>query len=852
MWIVLRPSKSYAVIVDRHLRGGPDTAEGGWPSQGCQRRPARRRAKERAPDRDPRPDADRSGSRDACLPTSARVASATPRFNGGSVIEGGRTERIWPMTTLTVKAGPVRSGPSARLAAFLGLYTATIFLSALLLFGIQPMFTKMVLPVLGGSPSVWSVAMVVFQALLLLGYAYAHALVRYCPLRIAAAVHVLVMVGAFAALPIQLAAGWGKPPADGEAVWLLGLFLASVGLPFFALSANGPLLQAWFARSGHPQAEDPYFLYGASNIGSFLALIAYPLAVEPFVSLQDQSRAWTFGFAGLAAVIALCATTATRMAAGTDRSARIPLLATTPANAGALWRERLAWVALAFVPSGLLVAVTAHISTDVAAAPLLWVVPLALFLLTFVLAFRDRMAPSQLVLSGLQVIGTALALFPMISATSLFVGLALHLGLFFVNAMICHGALYQGRPAAGRLTEFYLCLSFGGMLGGIFCALVAPRLFSTVLEYPILLVVALACRPDLAALSRTSLRDGWRRIVLAATLLAAGSAVTVSMLPASALVFGLLALIALMIAQWRKPLVVALAGLTLAVSTAHLQRSASETTAFRSFFGIHKLSMSSDGRFRMLNHGTTLHGAMRVTSDDGTPFLGRPEPVTYYGMDGAMGTAIAASRASHGGTLGAVTVVGLGAGSLACHAVPGEAWTFLEIDPEVVRIASDPTLFRFLGSCAPQARIVVGDARLTLAEQTGANALIVVDAFSSDAIPSHLLTREALGLYVSKLERDGVIVIHISNHHLELRHILARAAADSGLVTYVRDDSRRTFSQSTFIAPSVVVAMARTDGDLEALHRRGDWTKVIPDNRRTPWSDDFSNIVEAMVDKVRR
>ncbi|MDB5648315.1 fused MFS/spermidine synthase [Methylobacterium sp.] len=754
------------------------------------------------------------------------------------------------MTTLTVEAEPARSGRSSRLSALLSLYTATIFLSALLLFGIQPMFTKMVLPVLGGSPSVWSVAMVVFQTLLLLGYAYAHALVRYLPLRIAAALHLLVMVGALAALPIQLAAGWGKPPADGEAVWLLGLFITSVGLPFFALSANGPLLQAWFARSDHPQAGDPYFLYGASNIGSFLALIAYPLVVEPFLPLQEQSRAWTFGFAGLAALIALCATIASRRAARRDRAVPAYRAATVTSSTAALWRERFGWVARAFVPSGLLVSVTAHISTDVAAAPLLWVVPLALFLLTFVLAFRERMVPSQPVLSGLQILGTTAALFPTIAAAPLFVGLALHLGLFFVNAMICHGALYQRRPGAGRLTEFYLCLSFGGMLGGIFCALLAPRLFSTVLEYPILLVAALACRPDLAALSR--LRDGWRRIVLLATILAAGFVVTFSILPASAIVFSLLALLALMIAQWRKPLVVTLAGLTLAVSTVHLQRSVSETTAFRSFFGIHKLALSKDGRFRLLSHGTTLHGAMRVTFDDGTPFTGRPEPVTYYGMDGAMGAAIAASRARHGGTLGGVTVVGLGAGSLACHAGPGEAWTFLEIDPEVVRIASDPHLFRFLGACAPGARIVVGDARLTLAEQTGANALIVVDAFSSDAIPSHLLTREALGLYVSKLESDGLLVVHISNRHLELRHILARAAADSGLVTYVRDDSGRTFSESNLIAPSTVVAMARKDGDLDALRQRGGWEKVIPDHRRTPWSDDFSNIIEAMVDKVRR
>ncbi|GJE16143.1 spermidine synthase [Methylobacterium marchantiae] len=751
------------------------------------------------------------------------------------------------MTIVADGARHANVGRSSGTAAFLALFVATIFLSALLLFGVQPMFTKMVLPVLGGSPSVWSVAMVFFQALLLAGYAYAHALARYLPLRIAAPLHLAVMGCALAALPIQLAAGWGKPPADGEAVWLLGLFLASVGLPFFALSANGPLLQAWFSRSNHPHARDPYFLYGASNIGSFAALIAYPLAIEPLLTLHDQSRAWMLGFAFLAGMIAICAAAAARNAAPATRTIAGATVALPSARQA--WRQRLGWIALSFVPSGLLVSVTAHISTDVAAAPLLWVAPLALFLLTFVLAFRERMVPSQTVLACLQVVGSALALLPISAALPLAIGLALHLGLFFVNVMICHGMLYRRRPDAERLTEFYLCLSLGGVLGGIFCGLVAPHIFSTVLEYPILLMAALLCRPDVFAPDSASRRS----LAVLAGLIVLGLLLGLTILPGSWLIALALCMMGAMIAFWRKPRNVALLALGLALLTAFVSGSLTSGGSIRSFFGVHKLGISADGRFRTLSHGTTLHGAMRIANDDGTPFTGRPEPVTYYTKEGGMGVAIEAVRSRRGGHLDSVAVVGLGAGSLACHAKATEDWTFLEIDPEVVRIARNPELFRFLGACAPDARIVLGDARLTLTDEPGGKSLIVVDAFSSDSIPSHLMTREALALYAAKLAPDGALVVHISNRHLELRHILARAAAEQGLVTFVRDGRRLdAVDEQRFHQPSIVVAMARNEKDLGALAAGSDWTRIAPDMSRRPWSDDFSNIVEAMIDRARR
>lgn len=743
---------------------------------------------------------------------------------------------------------PARVG--LRRTTLLTLYVATIFLSALLLFGVQPMFTKMVLPVLGGSPSVWSVAMVVFQALLLAGYAYAHALVRHVPARVAAPLHLTVMAGALLVMPIALASGWGEPPPKGEALWLIGLFIASVGLPFFALSANGPLLQAWFARSDHPQAADPYFLYGASNIGSFAALIAYPVVIEPALALKDQSRGWMLGFAVLAVLIAVCA--ALTLGARSERPSASPASAVRPSAGPATWRQRLGWIVLSLVPSGLLISVTAHISTDIAAVPLLWVLPLALFLLTFVLAFRRNTVVSPLVLGILQVGGTALVLMPKSGTFPIWMTLTVHLGLFVVNALICHRALYANRPGTERLTEFYLCLSAGGVLGGIFCGLAAPHLFSTVLEYPILIVAALLCRPGLLIGGRAQWRAGLRAAAAVAIAVPPAYYAANAALPPQWLVVSLVGPLAvLMLLLWRRPAWTIPLAVALAVVTAGLQGSLGAKATSRSFFGVHRITTSDDGRFRILRHGTTMHGAIRIANDDGTPVEGRPEPITYYAMDGAMGRAIAAIREAQGGALPAAWVVGLGSGSLACHARTGERWTFFEIDAEIVRIASDPALFRFLDRCGPGVSIVLGDARQTLARQAGSAGLIVLDAFSSDAIPVHLLTREAVGLYLSKLTPEGALVVHVSNRHLELRHILARVAAEHGLLTYLGNDRTDAAMEARFLAGSNVVVMTRDPRHLGPLAASARWERIEPDMGRRPWTDDFGNIIEAMIDHGR-
>ena len=735
-------------------------------------------------------------------------------------------------TTLSSTAGAATRAPMIA-------FVAAVTLSAFLLFGVQPMFAKMVLPSLGGAPAVWSVAMVVFQSLLLCGYAYAHLLTSRLPIRVAAAVHIVVLLTAFATLPIAVSSGLGRPPESGEAFWLVGVFFASIGLPFFALSANGPLLQAWFAASGRQGAENPYFLYAASNLGSFGALLAYPFLIEPFVSLKQQSGLWSLGFAALVVLIA----TSGWLARDGVRKAE-------KATAEAGPDRRLAWIGLAFVPSGLLVAVTAHISTDVAAMPMLWIAPLALFLLSFVVAFRETPLVSPARLAQAQVWLTAMVLVGFVAAMPIWFTLPLHLTLFFVTAVAAHGALFRLRPAAGDLTRFYLYMSLGGVLGGSFCSLAAPLLFPTVLEYPILVAAALACLPAISSKGiRSALPMGDLALAtgLGLTALALWSFVPETRFANFLIMLALAGLLAL---AWRRRASALCFGATLSALAMLMAIPTGGLETVRSFFGVHKIVESSDGRFLTLMHGTTVHGAARIRNDDGTPFTDRAQPTAYYHPQGAMGRAVTSIRAARGGALPVVSIVGLGAGSLSCHAAQGEDWRFYEIDAEVVRIARPGGPFPFLRDCAPNASITLGDARLTLADAAPAS-LLVIDAFSSDAIPLHLLTREAMALYLSKLDARGSVILHISNRHLELSQILARVGAEFGLTAYLRRESPEESDARQMNFRSTVLVLTRSPADVGAIAGNSGWTTVVPDMSRRPWSDDFSNVIEAIADKQR-
>jgi hypothetical protein len=735
--------------------------------------------------------------------------------------------------------------PAATGALMLATFTAALFVSALLLFAVEPMFTKLVLPRLGGSPAVWSVAMVFFQAMLLAGYGYAHALTRNFNLRNGAIVHLVLLAATTLVLPIGVAEGWGRPPSNGQALWLIGLFAVSVGLPFFAVAATGPLLQAWFSRSGHRHAADPYFLYGASNLGSFAALILYPVLFEPAFTLSTQGFLWSLGFVGL---IALIGASALLVLGRSDGKPGRAILA--PAAAPG-WRDRLAWTGLAFVPSALLVAVTAHISTDIAAAPFLWVIPLAIYLLTFVIAFQRRpIIPHGLALRALPIAIAPVAVLIAGGGTGGLVLIIAHLGFFFVAALACHGEMVRLRPPAGRLTEFYLWMATGGVLGGIFSGLVAPQVFSTVLEYPVLVVASLAALPGLRAMALGALS---RHLGIVAALVAVALVLALAGWRPDFNTYVLSLCIAglIVIVLRDRPAIQLGSVIGLIVLGGAYQPQLDDTKNFRSFFGVNKVAETTDGRFRLLIHGTTLHGAERIRNDDGTPYEGRPELTTYYAPGSPLDQVVSAARSARGG-LAHVATVGLGTGSMACFAEPPEDWRFYEIDSEVVRIARDPTLFRFLSACTPDAPIIVGDARLTLSDEPdGLFDLIVVDAFSSDAVPVHLLTREAIAGYFAKLAPGGVLAFHISNQYMDLAPVVAASAAANGLVGMIGRSASMARDPVTFRTGSIVAVMVRQWSDLAGLAATPGWTPMAPDPTVRVWTDDYSNILSAMVRRLR-
>jgi hypothetical protein len=726
--------------------------------------------------------------------------------------------------------------------AVLPAFAATLFFSAGLMFVVEPMVAKMVLPRLGGSPSVWSTCLVFFQATLLLGYAYAHALTRLLPRPAQFLVHVAVLLP-LAALTLPLNLGTGAPlPGGSPAWWLLGRLTLVVGPPMFAISATAPLLQSWFADLDHKAAGDPYFLYAGSNAGSLLALLAYPLVAEPSLTLDQQASLWSIGFGALALGIALCA------GATVCRGRRSIAIVPPEAVAAGSLRERLGWVALAFVPSSLLLGVTSHISTDIAAAPLLWVVPLSLYLLTFILAFARRPPLRHAMMARV----LPLVLIPMVMFAApgsprtlpLPLLLALHLGCFFVVGMVCHGELARRRPPAARLTEFYFFLSVGGVLGGAFNALLAPLIFPGVWEYPLALVAACLVKPATPDDSRRGLT--WDivlplalliLVLLARRILAASSegasitpleAVFAYMVPA-------LALLNFSARRWRFALGVA-ACLLAAAAT-----DPGDTIATaRSFFGVYRVRLIDDGQTRLvvLMNGTTLHGTKSLSPGE------ENLPLAYYSHEGPFGRFFAALAP---GSVRHVGVVGLGTGELGCYAKPDQDWTFYEIDPLVARIARDPRYFQFLANCGNHPRVVLGDARLTLADTPdGTYDVLVLDAFSSDSIPMHLLTREALALYLRKLAPGGRMLFHISSRTIDLLPIVGALAADAGLAARMQLGPRPPIASKWRRLPALAVALARRSGELAGLDAAEGWAEIPPADARSLWTDQRSDLLRAI------
>ncbi|QZH76153.1 MAG: fused MFS/spermidine synthase [Erythrobacter sp.] len=717
------------------------------------------------------------------------------------------------------------------------LFTVTIFAGSFLLFLVQPMVARMALPRLGGAPNVWNSAMLVYQALLLGGYAYAHFIGRFALAR-QGTIHVAVLVLGLLTLPLALA-DISAPAAGWEALWVPWLFLLTVGPAFFAISAQAPLVQRWFAA--HPQADNPYPLYAASNLGSFAGLLAYPLFAEPLFAIGQQSLYWASGYALL--IVLVIAVVLARRGVEAQTEPRLDVMEQTHRSS---WKTVLLWLALSAVPSGLMLSTTTFLTADIMAMPLLWVIPLGLYLLSFAIAFAERrklavlftfLAPLVLLVDG------SISMFAAGRADLL--AAAASVMLLFVVAIALHARLYEMRPPATELTRFYLVMSAGGALGGLFTALIAPLVFDWTWEHPLLILGAAALLP-LAAWKRTiGVRFSdprlMRPVLMAIAVLVfvfalrlyQSSLAKADLSPAQWGGLAGLLVLAMLLTARRWSFVLGSTLLLLALGgLGNLQTSFSGQRE-RSYFGIYSIREEPDGD-RLLMHGTTVHGAQRIGQTESR------EPTAYYGRTSGVGRALTQAPEMFGAAA-RIGVVGLGVGTLACYREEGQDWTFFEIDPEVLHL-SQRGQFTYLSQCAPDSPVVIGDARLELEAMPRAGFdVLVIDAFSSDAIPLHLLTNEAMGIYLDALARDGLLVMHISNNYIHLQPVVAQLAQTRGLNARLLVDAARDHEE---LFPSTWVVLSRDPGQLAQLQAASDvaWEELDPP-RGPVWTDDYASIL---------
>jgi SAM-dependent methyltransferase len=735
-------------------------------------------------------------------------------------------------------------------------FSLSIFVNAGLLFSIQPLFTKMVLPLLGGTSAVWNTCLLFFQAVLLGGYLYAHVTSKYLGARTQAILHLTLLAAALLLLPIHIPASWSQPPDSTLPVlWLLGLLSVSLGLPFFLLSAGAPMLQRWFAGSNHPSAQNPYFLYAASNLGSFVSLLAYPFFIEPRLRISEQSTHWHRLYIGLLVLMGVTAVLAylarrnlagqrgdAGSAAGTETLGATTEAASSDPTIVPDGRTRARWILLSFVPSSMLIGVTTYLSTDIASAPFLWVIPLSLYLLTFVLVFARRpIFPRWLVLHAQLLLGLPLIVALCLRSESGILGPAtLHLLAFFATAMMCHGELANLRPRSEYLTEYYLWMSLGGVLGGVFNVLLAPLLFNSLVEYPLALLLAFMLRPVMAGGKKSRDRIG---DVLSPLLVGVGIWLVFqsprppqSWFAEGAELF-LVGMMFVVFFFWKRPLRLALGtGAMYAAVQLSGINSADILMQDRSFFGMYRVRRVADNH--VLFHGTTAHGAQSLDRSR------RTEPLTYYHRGGPVSDVF---HHLNGRPIGRVGIVGLGTGSLACYGSAEDSWTFYEIDPMVVDIARTPRWFTYLQDCAPKTDVVIGDARLKLMDAKDDEFdLLLVDAFSSDAVPVHLITREALALYLRKLRPDGLMIFHISNRFLDLAPVLTALANDANMAALVGERNVTQQQLDSLYDASRWIVMARDSSLLSRFHGVDGRKSLAGSPASRLWTDDYSDVLAAI------
>ncbi len=723
------------------------------------------------------------------------------------------------------------------------LFAGTLFVSASLMFVLQPLFGKILLPLLGGSPAVWNTCMVFYQTILFLGYLYAHTLSTQFTQHRQIQIHTVVILISFLALPLALPENTAPPTESNPTIWLLWTLLLAIGLPFFVVSTTSPLIQKWFANIGHQTSDDPYFLYAASNTGSLIALLSYPFLLEPSIGLAHQKTYWSIGYVILCLLIAGCAAilwkSKTRQSTAQNQTSEENTLSVF---------KKLHWLALAFVPSSLLLGLTNFISTDIASVPLLWIIPLTVYLLSFVIVFskwNDNIHPTIVKLQPVILLPFIAYAFINPADLPYWAYLILHLIAFFFAVMVCHGELAKSRPSTQHLTTFYLIMSFGGMLGGMFNTFVAPFIFNGIYEYPIMIIAALLLRPW----PSNSVKNGLiLQIAIPALLVIIGLVLYANIEDLlqyfDILVISLIALTLITFFLRAKPVAFALTTGTIIFLALGLHGLSSHTLyQERSFFGVLAVRESvltseqnQPETYHELFHGTTKHGAQRL------PEVLATIPLTYYSRPGPMGQLFKEyDNNNQNWTIG---IVGLGAGALSCYAKPSQHWTLYEIDPLVVDIASNPEYFSYLKRCSYDSKMSIGDARLSLEKEPDSKFdLLVMDAFSSDSVPTHLLTQEAIELYFKKLKPQGILAFHITNRHLLLKKVLSIHAEKMHFSALIEEFKPQ--QELPLIVATDWVVMAKDSQTLTplSLSRLGNWQKMPLYFDMQPWTDDFTNIV---------
>lgn len=729
-------------------------------------------------------------------------------------------------------------------------FSATLFLSAFLIFAIQPMVSKMLLPMLGGSASVWNTAMVFFQAMLLAGYAYAHIAAKFMPLKMQAIFHIALLCVFALVLPLTLPDDLTPPEDAGQAVWQLGVMLACIGGPFFVLAASAPLFQHWFAACDHEESGNPYFLYAVSNAGSMLALLSYPLVIEPLLSVSRQSWIWFAGYLALIILTFVCACFV--------KGGKGPLVSAgfEEEHRPVSWLTRAIWVGLAFVPSSLMLGVTAFITTDLTSAPFLWVLPLAIYLVTFIIAFSPK--PFLPVALTRELAAYAISFVIMSFMLGVFVNLRfpmmlIHLGTFFLCAMLCHGELARARPSTLHLTEYFLLISLGGVLGGIFNALVAPNLFLIPLEYSLVLstigfvIWAGTARVPVISSKFNAIdhKTRQRKLFLIDIFTVIVGLVLFGLVfftqQTTLQAIGTLGIFAFFLLMAQNRFVFAVTAFSALMIFQPMWNSQKTLIALdRNYFGVLKVYSQADTHF--FYHGTTIHGAQPQADHL------KKKPVTYYNPQSpafdiftVMNERFAPQK---------IAALGLGVGSIACFQSKGREFDFYEIDKDVVDIAENPAYFSYLSGCGSPYKIILGDARLKIAQTADRNYdLVFIDVFSSDNIPVHIMTKEAMATYLDKLTSGGIIAFNISNRYLDLRPVLTSIAEDLGLTIYFKHSKpeQKKGDVSELYTESLFAVLAPNPESIATFVEDYNWAPYIPEKKPRAWTDDYADILSSMM-----